>query len=236
MTTPSAHTEKDLPSLVLEIDEFAPLDPRHDNAPVTSAPRRWLIGGVCAAVIAVAGVSVAVAAASPAPSDPSGSQSVTEVTTKTGVLTIEETGPAGTPIAGAVIQVERIAESSYSSSPSTTSSTTDATSTTAPSTTANRDDETALSLPIGVKFDIVTTESPIILAVPEGNYALTHLGVTGAAAGSSTSPAPQGDTPASATTTAPTPAPQTVVVGDHQRTRATLTPAPAPSQTVPTSN
>lgn len=218
----------------------------------TSAHRRWRIGGVCAAAVAAAGVSVAVATASPEPADTTGNSAVSEVTTKTGVLTIEETGTDGNPVPGAVIQIERVATSAYGSSSTsasaspaattTTETTTSASSSAAlatspPADTADRSDETALSLPVGIKFDIVTTSSPIILAVPEGNYVLTHLGLTGTTTSSTNPSASPGKSSATdAAAPAPTPAQQTVTVGDHQRTKATLTTTPTTTSTTPSAS
>lgn len=127
----------------------------------------------------------------PATATSTTSQSVTEtadaarqavsssITDKIGLVSISQVTSSGALVPNSVIQIERRDDDTTSSS--------SAASTTAAQTPSSTDSTTqeggtpvsGLSFPVGANLDVITSTAPVILALPEGVYKLTHLGTAG---------------------------------------------------------
>ncbi|WP_461666629.1 hypothetical protein [Gordonia sputi] len=146
---------------------------------------------VAAAVLTVSGIASVILAvdlgSTLAHADEPDSTSASAATDRIGVLSINELDTSGATVTGAIVQIERItdntphsANSTTTSEPSSATSSTSETSTTSSSATATAPDSHVrpLTVPVGTAFDVVTTTNPVVVALPEGSYTLTSLGVT----------------------------------------------------------
>ncbi|ROZ88087.1 hypothetical protein EEB19_22385 [Gordonia sp. OPL2] len=134
--------------------------------------------------VLIVGTGIGLARADDTPSTPD-----TAPTDKIGVLTISHVTADGAPVENSVIQFKRVndtttttsrATADPSESPTPTSTTPSATESSADSPSASASptpQPSSLRLPIGTTFDLITGTEPIVLAVPEGDYTLTQLGV-----------------------------------------------------------
>lgn len=139
--------------------------------------------------VLIIGTGIGLARADDTPSTPD-----TAPTDKIGVLTISHVTADGAPVENSVIQFKRVndtttatsrATADPSESPTPTSTTPSATKPSATESSADSPSASAsstpqpssLRLPIGTTFDLITGTEPIVLAVPEGDYTLTQLGV-----------------------------------------------------------
>lgn len=183
---------------------------RHSTIPgadPTSAPGRTTQpqrrrGTLAIAIVAlvfavlIVGTGIGLARADDAPSAPGDGP-----TDKIGVLTISHVTTDGTPVENSVIQFERV-NNTTTTTPSAT--TTDPSPTTTPPTSPAVESSTrtedpsgastpasqpaSVRLPVGSTFDLITGKEPIVLAVPEGDYTLTQLGVVTTGTNSETGP------------------------------------------------
>ncbi|MFW0787940.1 hypothetical protein AAFP35_25875 [Gordonia sp. CPCC 206044] len=99
------------------------------------------------------------------------------ITDKIGLVSISQVTTSGALVPNSVIQVERRAndtDTSDSTSASTTATQNNSTTTQEDGAAVN-----GLSFPVGANLDVITSATPVILALPEGVYKLTHLGTAG---------------------------------------------------------
>lgn len=110
---------------------------------------------------------------------------ITEASTdKIGLVSISQVAATGGLVPNAVIHIERRDDTAApstdaSSSTEQTPSTATTTSPQIPTPAEGGGAGSTLAFPVGASLDVITANTPIALALPEGVYTLTHLGTAG---------------------------------------------------------
>lgn len=105
-------------------------------------------------------------------------------TDKIGLVSISQVAATGGLVPNAVIHIERRDDAAApstdaSSSTEQTPSTATTTSPQIPTPAEGGGAGSTLAFPVGASLDVITANTPIALALPEGVYTLTHLGTAG---------------------------------------------------------
>ena len=169
----------------------------HVADPTTTQSWRRRIGvGATAAVlgglVVATTVGLAHADETTTPSTSASSSTTADVSTviaeastdKIGLVSISQVAATGGLVPNAVIHIERRDDAAApstdaSSSTEQTPSTATTTSPQIPTPAEGGGAGSTLAFPVGASLDVITANTPIALALPEGVYTLTHLGTAG---------------------------------------------------------
>lgn len=169
----------------------------HVADPTTTQSWRRRIGvGATAAVlgglVVATTVGLAHAGETTTPSTSASSSTTADVSTviaeastdKIGLVSISQVAATGGLVPNAVIHIERRDDAAApstdaSSSTEQTPSTATTTSPQIPTPAEGGGAGGTLAFPVGASLDVITANTPIALALPEGVYTLTHLGTAG---------------------------------------------------------
>ncbi|WP_439033275.1 hypothetical protein [Gordonia terrae] len=169
----------------------------YDHPHTTQSWRRRIGVGATAAVLGglVVATTVGLAHADETTTTPSTSASsstgadvstvIAEASTdKIGLVSISQVAATGGLVPNAVIHLERRVDTA-APAPSTSIEQSSTSAQTTTSAQLPTPDEAGggvgakLAFPVGTSLDVITTTTPIVLALPEGAYTLTHLGTAG---------------------------------------------------------